>query len=72
MYVVTKVKANIKNQNYSFNYQLMKGKLSIETLQKAVNSEIIETIIVSFTDHYGRMIGKRFDADFFLESVYFF
>jgi glutamine synthetase len=64
------VKANIKNQNYSFNYQLMKGKLSIETLQKAVNSEIIETIIVSFTDHYGRMIGKRFDADFFLESVF--
>jgi glutamine synthetase len=48
----------------------MKGKLSIEELQKAVENETIETIIVAFTDHYGRLIGKRFDADFFMESVF--
>jgi glutamine synthetase len=29
----------------------------------------IETVIVAFTDHYGRLVGKRFDAGFFTESV---
>ena len=24
---------------------------------------------VAFTDHYGRLVGKRFDAEFFLESA---
>jgi len=46
----------------------IKGKLSLKELQKAVKKEKIETVIVAFTDHYGRMVGKRFDADFFLES----
>ena len=44
----------------------MKGKLTIKELQNKVESEAIETIIVGFTDHYGRLVGKRFDADFFL------
>jgi glutamine synthetase len=29
----------------------------------------IETVLVAFTDHYGRMMGKRFDADFFLADA---
>ena len=47
----------------------VKGILSIEDLQEQVNSEAIETVIVAFTDHYGRLMGKRYDADFFLDSV---
>lgn len=46
-----------------------KGMLSLEELQAQVQEETIETIIVAFTDHYGRLVGKRFDADFFLESI---
>ncbi len=29
----------------------------------------IDTVVVAFTDHYGRTMGKRFDADFFLDSI---
>ncbi len=47
----------------------LKGKLSLKKLTKMVKKETIETIIVAFTDHYGRMVGKRFDAEFFLESA---
>lgn len=43
--------------------------LSLKQLRKKVKKEQIETIIVAFTDHYGRLVGKRFDADFFLESA---
>lgn len=47
----------------------IKGKLSVAQLQKKVAAEEIETIVVAFTDHYGRLVGKRFDAEFFLESA---
>ncbi|WP_297693635.1 glutamine synthetase family protein [uncultured Eudoraea sp.] len=43
--------------------------MNIDELKKKVRSEEIETIIVAFTDHYGRSMGKRYDGDFFLESV---
>lgn len=46
-----------------------KGMLSVEEFKKQVAEEAIETVIVSFTDHYGRLMGKRFDADFFLSSA---
>lgn len=46
-----------------------KGKLTLKQLQKKVSKGKIETIVVAFTDHYGRLMGKRFDADFFLETV---
>ncbi|MEM9325069.1 MAG: glutamine synthetase family protein [Bacteroidota bacterium] len=48
---------------------MTKGMLDLEALQSKVASEEIETVIVGFTDHYGRLMGKRFDADFFLESA---
>lgn len=38
-------------------------------LEQAVKAGTVETVIAAFTDHYGRLMGKRFDADFFLESV---
>ena len=46
----------------------MKGMLSIAQLTELVKTEEIETVIVAFADHYGRLMGKRFDAEFFLES----
>lgn len=47
----------------------IKGMLTIEQLKEKVELEAIETIVVAFTDHYGRLVGKRFDADFFLENA---
>lgn len=46
-----------------------RGKLTVEALRRAVEKEDIETVVVAFTDHYGRLMGKRFDADFFLASM---
>ncbi|MBT8220703.1 MAG: glutamine synthetase family protein [Bacteroidia bacterium] len=45
------------------------GILRPEELKGMVASEEIETIVVAFTDHYGRLVGKRFDAEFFMESA---
>ena len=46
----------------------IKGKLTFQDLQEKTSAETIETVIVAFTDHYGRLVGKRFDADFFCGS----
>ncbi|NND32029.1 MAG: glutamine synthetase [Saprospiraceae bacterium] len=45
-----------------------KGMLDRKKLREEIEAENIETVIVAFTDHYGRLVGKRFDAEFFLES----
>jgi glutamine synthetase len=39
-----------------------------DELQASVAADEIDTVVVGFTDHYGRLLGKRFDAGFFLES----
>ncbi len=46
-----------------------KAPLSLANLQKKIKKEEIETIVVAFTDHYGRLVGKRFDAEFFVEQA---
>lgn len=46
-----------------------RGMLTPEELKNKAESEEIETVIVAFTDHYGRLMGKRYDADFFIESI---
>ena len=38
-------------------------------LEAAVHAGQVDTVVVAFTDHYGRLLGKRFDADFFLETL---
>lgn len=43
--------------------------LSVEALNEATAAGEIDTVIVAFTDHYGRLMGKRFDAEFFCEEV---
>ena len=47
----------------------MRGMLSFEDLEKLVENGEIETIVVGFTDHFGRLVGKRFDAEFFVEEA---
>ena len=44
------------------------GLLTIDELKSLVQAEEVETILVVFTDIYGRFMGKRYDADFFIES----
>ena len=46
-----------------------RGMLSIEELQTKVTAGEIETIVTVFPDLYGRLMGKRITAEFFLESV---
>ena len=43
--------------------------LSIEDLRRLVQSGEVDTVVVAFPDHYGRLHGKRFDAGFFVEEV---
>jgi len=47
----------------------IKGKLSLEQLKKKVSKGKVETIVVAFTDHYGRLVGKRFDPEFFIDAA---
>jgi glutamine synthetase len=44
--------------------------LGLERLSELVDQEQIETVVVAFTDHYGRLVGKRFDAEMFVEDTY--
>lgn len=43
--------------------------LTLEELRAAVASGAIDTVVVGFTDHYGRLTGKRVDGEFFLDEV---
>ncbi len=47
----------------------IQGMLSLEALDEQVRAGSIDTVAVLFTDHYGRLMGKRFDAEFFLEDA---
>ena len=46
-----------------------RGRLTLDDLRKLVADEQIETVIVGFTDHYGRLLGKRYDAEMFLDET---
>ena len=45
------------------------GMLTREQLAELVSKGEIDTVLVVFTDLYGRFMGKRFDAGFFLENT---
>jgi glutamine synthetase len=45
------------------------GKLDQAALQALVEQERIDTVVAAFPDIYGRLIGKRFSARHYLESV---
>lgn len=42
--------------------------MHLDELRREVADATIDSVVVGFTDHYGRTMGKRFDAEFFLES----
>ena len=43
--------------------------MQLAELSKLVKQGEIETVVVAFTDHYGRMLGKRFDAEMFVDDI---
>ncbi|PAW86880.1 MAG: glutamine synthetase [Pedosphaera sp. Tous-C6FEB] len=43
--------------------------MTLAELRRLVRSGTIDTILVAFPDPFGRLVGKRFRADFFLDSV---
>jgi glutamine synthetase len=48
----------------------MAGNLSFEELKAAVKSGSIDTVIVAMIDMQGRPVGKRFQAEYFVEGAY--
>jgi len=45
----------------------VEGMLDLEQLAALHTADEVDTVVVGFTDHYGRLMGKRFDAGFFIE-----
>jgi hypothetical protein len=43
-----------------------RGMLQLEQLDQLVREDRMHTVIVAFTDHYGRLMGKRYDAELFV------
>src|SRR6185437_7972732 len=43
--------------------------LSLDELRDAVDRGEIDTLVVAFTDMQGRLMGKRLQAEFFLEET---
>lgn len=48
----------------------MPGKLSFEELQQQVDQGAIDTVIAAIPDMQGRLMGKRFQAEFFLKTAW--
>ena len=48
----------------------MPGMLTLKHLEKAVGAGEIDTVIVCFPDMQGRLVGKRFQAEYFLEGAH--
>lgn len=46
-----------------------RGALDVEGLRSAVADGSVDTVILAFPDLYGRLMGKRLDASFFLTDV---
>ena len=48
----------------------MRGRLTLQGLEQAVAEGAIDTVLVAQTDMQGRLMGKRFQAEFFLPSAH--
>jgi len=48
----------------------MSGMLTMKELQIAVAGHDIDTVVICFPDMQGRLIGKRMQAEYFLESAH--
>jgi glutamine synthetase len=49
---------------------MSKGPLSFDALKKLVKSGAIDTVIAAFPDMQGRLMGKRFEANYFVDGAY--
>ena len=47
----------------------VRGMLTLDELRKRIPTNEIDTVVVGFTDHYGRLMGKRYDAEMFADSI---
>ncbi|MFT6508616.1 MAG: glutamine synthetase [Parvibaculaceae bacterium] len=47
----------------------MAGKLTLQELERAVKTGKVDTVLAVQVDMQGRLMGKRFQAEFFLESA---
>jgi glutamine synthetase len=47
----------------------LRGMLTLDQLREEVQNGQIDTVLLSFTDLYGRQMGKRLDADYFLDGA---
>ena len=43
--------------------------MSLESLTREVGRGAIETVVTALPDLYGRLVGKRIHAPFFLEEI---
>ncbi len=43
--------------------------MNLDELRTGVERDEIDTVVVAFADHLGRLMGKRFDAEFFLADA---
>src|SRR2546427_1208886 len=43
--------------------------MTLQSLKAQIRAGVIDTVIVAFPDPFGRLVGKRFRADVFLDSV---
>jgi len=48
----------------------MAGTLTLQDLRKACDRGAIDTVVACFPDMQGRLVGKRFHAEFFLDSAH--
>ncbi len=48
---------------------LVRGMLTLEALEEEVRAGTIETVVAVFADLYGRLMGKRITAEFFLDQT---
>jgi len=48
----------------------MNGMMTLDELRSDVASGAIDTVLVCFPDMFGRLVGKRFHARFFVESAH--
>ena len=47
----------------------LRGMMTLEELAASVAVDEIDTVILAFSDHYGRLMGKRLDAEFFIAEA---
>ncbi len=43
--------------------------LTVDDVRRLVGEEAVDTVVVGFTDPYGRLLGKRVDAGWFVDEV---